>query len=589
MIRLLSLLVFWAAAVGSASAAERRNVVVFLTDDQGWGDLSGNGNLDLATPNIDGLARTGASFDHFFVQPVCSPTRAEFLTGRYASRSGVTRTSSGGERMALAEKTIGDSFKAAGYKTGIFGKWHNGMQWPYHPNARGFDEFYGFCSGHWAHYFDPEMERNGEIVRGNGYIIDDLTNRAMQFMEAAGDQPFLIYLPYNTPHSPMQVPAAAWDKFKDKELRMPQPGAPQKDQAMAHTRAALAMCENIDWNVGRVLQKLDALGKSQDTIVVYFCDNGPNGRRWNGGMKGIKGSTDEGGVRSPLFIRWPGRITAGTVIKPIAGAIDLLPTLTNLAGIQRVGKLPLDGKSLKPLLLGDSEAWSDRTLVNFWANQISVRAQSHRLDHKGKLYDMVADPGQTRAINSEAPEMVERLAKIAADYRKNAIGSNAMGFPFAIGHQARPLAELPARDAVGHGPVKRSSPHPNSSYFHRWTGADASLTWDVEVENGGTYEAILYYTCKEENLGCTVSLAAAHATTSLKITEAHDPPLEGPADDRSPRTESPMKVFRAVSIGKMDLLKGRQQLTLSASQLQNGEAIEVRRVMMRLLPDRETN
>src|SRR5438477_5533232 len=149
---------FNALTAGPASqGAQKPNIVIVLADDQGWGDLSINGNSNLSTPHIDSLARTGAMLDHFYVCPVCSPTRAEFLTGRYHPRGGVHGVSTGGERLNLDEKTIGDVFKAAHYATGAFGKWHNGSQWPYHPNARGFEEFYGFCSGHWGSYFDPPL------------------------------------------------------------------------------------------------------------------------------------------------------------------------------------------------------------------------------------------------------------------------------------------------------------------------------------------------------------------------------------------------------------------------------------------------
>src|SRR5947209_15489072 len=164
--------------IGPVAAADRPNVVIILSDDQGWGDLSVNGNTNLSTPNIDSLARDGAQFDRFFVCPVCSPTRAEFLTGRYHPRGGVWSTSTGGERLDLDEKTIGDTFKAAGYATAAFGKWHNGAQYPYHPNARGFDEYYGFCSGHWGEYFNCPLEQNGRLVRGEGCITDDLAARA---------------------------------------------------------------------------------------------------------------------------------------------------------------------------------------------------------------------------------------------------------------------------------------------------------------------------------------------------------------------------------------------------------------------------
>ena len=210
-----------------AAPAARPNIVIILADDQGWGDLSVNGNSNLSTPRIDSLAKDGALLERFYVCPVCSPTRAEFLTGRYHPRGGVHGVSTGGERLNLDEKTIGDTFKAAGYATGAFGKWHNGTQYPYHPNARGFDEFYGFCSGHWGIYFDPPLEHNGKLVQGKGFIIDDLTDHAMKFIEKNKRRPFFCYVPFNTPHSPMQVPDRFYRKFANArtEAARPQPGA----------------------------------------------------------------------------------------------------------------------------------------------------------------------------------------------------------------------------------------------------------------------------------------------------------------------------------------------------------------------------
>mgnify|MGYP006247026833 FL=1 len=366
------------------------NVVVFLTDDQGWGDLSLNGNSNLETPNLDSLAREGASFDRFFVSPVCSPTRAEFLTGRHHVRSGVYSTSAGGERMDLDETTIADLFKRAGYATGAFGKWHNGMQYPYHPLGRGFDYFYGFCSGHWGHYYDALMERNGELVKGQGFCVDDFTTEAMNFIDQSveNEKPFFVYIPYNTPHSPMQVPDRWWNKFKDKKLEdMMRHRSPQKEDRL-HLLAALAMCENIDWNVGRLLKELKRLKIKDNTIVAFFHDNGPNGNRWNGDMEGRKGSTEEGGTRSPLLIRWPRLIKPGIQITEIASARDLLPTFLDLAGIEEPAPLRLDGKSLKPLLLGSEEEWKPRKLVSYWKNKLGVRGQRFRLGYKGGLYDM---------------------------------------------------------------------------------------------------------------------------------------------------------------------------------------------------------
>ena len=229
----------------SAFADDRKpNVVILLTDDQGWGDLSVHGNTNLRTPNIDSLARDGATFESFFVSPVCSPTRAEFLTGRYHARTGVRGVSTGQERLNLDEKTIADAFKAAGYATGAFGKWHNGSQWPYHPLARGFDDYYGFTSGHWGEYFNPPLDHNGKPVRGNGYIVDDVTDRALKFIEKNRDRRFFCYVPYNTPHSPFAVPEQYWRRFKDKPIGML--GSDQRSEDLAVTRCVLAMCENID-------------------------------------------------------------------------------------------------------------------------------------------------------------------------------------------------------------------------------------------------------------------------------------------------------------------------------------------------------
>jgi len=305
------------------------NIVIILADDQGWGDLSVNGNTNLSTPRIDSLAKDGALLDRFYACPVCSPTRAEFLTGRYHPRVGVRDVSKGGERLNLDEKTIADTFKAAGYATGAFGKWHNGTQYPYHPNARGFDEYYGFCSGHWGSYFDPPLEHNGKLVKGNGFIIDDLTDHAMAFMATNRSRPFFCYVPFNTPHSPMQVPERYWRKFANADLKLRARNPAQEE--VPFTRAALAMCENIDWNVGRILDRLEELKLADQTIVLYFSDNGPNSWRWNGGMKGRKGSTDEGGVRAPFLIRWPGHIPAGARIPQIlysgsAPSFDSLPS-----------------------------------------------------------------------------------------------------------------------------------------------------------------------------------------------------------------------------------------------------------------------
>ena len=565
----------------SAGAAQQRpNVIVILSDDQGWGDLSANGNSNLATPHIDSLAAEGARFDRFYVCPVCSPTRSEFLTGRYHPRSGVYSTSAGGERMDLDETTIADTFKAAGYATGAFGKWHNGMQYPYHPNGRGFEEYYGFCSGHWGNYFSPPLDHNGRIVRGKGFVIDDFTNRAIAFIEQSNraGKPFFAYLPYNTPHSPMQVPDRWWDRFKDKELEMHNRD-PQREN-VGHVRAALAMCENIDWNVGRLLAKLDDLNIAEETIVVYFCDNGPNGWRWNGGMKGRKGSTDEGGVRSPLHIRWPGKIKPGIVPLQIGAAIDLLPTLADLAGISHSGAKPLDGISLKPYLMKDPQKWQSRLIFSHWRNRVSVRTQTHRLDHQGQLFDMVRDPGQNRDISKEQPRLTRQLLKAAADWRQTVLdGYDRDERPFPIGHPDYRFTQIPARDGKTQGNIKRSNRFPNCSFFTHWTSTEDKIHWDAEVLETGDYRVEVYYACPEKDVGSTIELRFNNSSVRGEILDPHDPPLRGMEHDRVSRGESFVKDFAPMTLGTMSLKKGRGQLTLRATNIPGSQVMDFRLIM----------
>jgi len=565
-----------------AAVAAKPNVVVILTDDQGWGDLSLNGNTDLATPNIDSLARDGARFDRFFVCAVCSPTRAEFLTGRYHVRSGVYSTSAGGERMDLDEKTIADTFKAAGYATGAFGKWHNGMQYPYHPNGRGFEEYYGFCSGHWGDYFSPPLEHNGRIVQGEGFCIDDFTDKAMAFMERShkAGKPFFAYLPYNTPHSPMQVPDRWWDKFKDKEIKL-RNRDPRREN-LPHLRCALAMCENIDWNVGRLLKKLDQLDVTKDTIVVFFHDNGPNGVRWNGGMKGRKGSTDEGGVRSPLLVRWPAAIEKGTFVKPIASVMDLLPTLADCAGVPVVSKKKLDGRSLKPLLLGQKVQWADRTIMNCWRGKVSARTQRYRLGHTGQLFDMVADPGQRKDISKEQPQVAARLLGEVGHWKKTVLSElGEDNRPFVIAHPDYEWTQIPARDGIAHGGIKRSNKFPNCSYFFNWTSLDDKITWPAEVGASGQYEVTLHYAVPKGDEGALLELSHNGQRLQHRIVQPHEVQARGQENDRVKRMESYVKDFKAVKMGVLELKKGKGDLTLKALKIPGETALEFRLLMLR--------
>ncbi|MBI4624263.1 MAG: sulfatase-like hydrolase/transferase [Verrucomicrobia bacterium] len=586
----------------SAFAAETQppNLVILLGDDAGWGDYSINGNQAVRTPNIDSIGRDGAQFDRFYVCSVCAPTRAEFFTGRYHPRGGVRGVSTGLERLNTDEKTIGDAFKARGYATGAFGKWHNGSQWPYHPMARGFDEYFGYTAGHWGEYFDPPLEDNGKMVRVRGYIVDVCTDRSLAFIEKNRGRPFLCYIPFTTPHSPWGAPEKDWQRFKDKLISQRATDPAQED--LDQTRCALAMMENQDANVGRVLRKLEELGLRDNTIVVYFSDNGPNSWRWNGGMKGKKGGTDEGSLRAPLLIRWPGKIKPGTIVRDIAGAIDLMPTLTALAGVPRAGDKPLDGVDLSPLLFGTARNWPDRLLFSHQNGQVSVRSPQYRLDNRGALFDMLADSGQTKDIAAAQPAMAAQLTDAVTAWRKDVLGTIATpeagakskgkgkgnmvlpdDRPFPVGYAEFPWTPLPARDGVPHGKAQRSSGAPNSSYFVNWKTSDDRITWDIEVNTAGTYDVVIDYTCPLADAGSSIELSFKSSKVSGKVAPGWDPPLYTNQDTVArPAAESQMKDFRPLSLGTIRLEKGRGELTLRALEIPGRHVMDVRRVNLTL-------
>ena len=567
------------------------NIILILTDDQGWGDLSLNGNEDLHTPNIDKIALNGVIFDRFFVSPVCSPTRAEILTGRHHTRTGVYDVSLGGERINVDEETLGDLFKAAGYKTAAYGKWHNGMQAPYHPNTRGFDQFYGFCSGHWGNYFNPVLEKNGELVKGKGFITDDLTNHGIEFIRKNKNNPFFLFMPFNTPHSPMQVPDKYWNKFKNKDLTQKGTLSNIPDDKYSgtnskgenHSKAALAMCENIDWNVGRIIETLESQKIIDNTIIIYLSDNGPNGHRWNGEMKGIKGSTDEGGTRSPMIISWKGNIPSGKKVSKIASGIDLLPTLIDISGIKVKPKNKLDGVNLRQLIYQNDINWEERYIYNYWRGRLSLRSQDFRLDNENNLYNMNDDPNQLNNVSNIYKEIFEVMKKAKIEWKKESLANINLKDKraFIIGHPGLKNTQIPARDAKANGLIKRSNYYPNCSYMTNWINIEDTITWDAEVAEDGKFEAIIYYTCKKDALGSEIELSFSDSSISKKITKFYDPKEYGEENDRSPRIESYVKDFIPLKMGVIDLKKGKGTLMLKGIKMTGKELLDFRLLMLK--------
>ena len=551
------------------------NVLIFMTDDQGWGDLSIHGNTNLKTPNIDSFAKNGASFSRFYVSPVCAPTRAELLTGKYFVRTGVNGVTRGYERMNTNEKIISNYFKEKSYSTGLFGKWHNGSQPPYHPNSRGFDEFYGFTSGHWGNYFDPILERNGELVRGKGYINDDITNNAISYIKNSS-KPFFTFISYNTPHSPMQVP----DKYS-KEKKVILKGRYSERENVEKTKAALGMIENIDENVGKIIKTLKEIDKYEDTIIIFLSDNGPNGNRWNNELKERKGSTNEGGVRVPFFIQWPNKIKPGIKIKQVTSALDVFPTLTDL--IDNPTGINFDGKSFKKYIENPDLLDNQRKVFSFWNNRLSVRNNEYILDYNDKLYDLNNDHSQYYAINEKKVNEYEELKEAKKIWREsiNEIIKKNKRRPFTINYKNSNHTHLPARDAEITGKLQRSSIHANCSFIENWKSSDDYIYWEVDVLENGTKSVELYYTLPKESVGTEIALEFEDQIIKKTIDDFHDPSLEGFEKDKIKRIESYTKDFKKINIGEMSFKKGISRLKLKTTIIKGNKSIDFRLLILK--------
>ncbi len=583
-LKILSAMLLLGILCYKANSQTRPNVVFILTDDQGWGDLSINGNTNVQTPNIDQLARDGARFSRFYVAPLCAPTRAGLLTGRYHYKAGVWGVSNSKEFMNLDEVTFADLFKKAGYATGAFGKWHNGSQYPYHPNGRGFDEFYGFLSGHYANYFDTMLDHNGEAVRSKGYITDDLTDHAIGFIEKNKDKPFVCYVPFNAPHSPFQVPDKYYDRVKARGIRQFSHNKSQEEIDV--TISALAMCENIDDNVGRILKKLDDLKLTKNTIVIYLTDNGPNSWRWNGDMKGRKGMADEGGVRAPFFIRWPGVIPAGKIVEGNAAYIDVLPTLTDLTGISSNGTKTLDGISLKPALTGKAAQVPERLLFSSINKTHSVR-KGHYVFQNGTLYDLSKDSTQQNNIAEQYPDIAKSLKTELDTWYKTTFPETGPVRWIPVGYPQFPKTTLPSQDAILHpsptGKLSYSSSAPNSSWIANWNDAQSYVTWNIDVHTAGKYKLNIRYTSPPEGVGNVFKAELNGKSITGKISEAYDPPLL-PSPDRVKRQgESYEKEFKTLYVGDWTLQKGTGELKLSIPELKGGKFADIKAIELVLI------
>ena len=515
MARAISLAAFGLATVAALGASpppsRRPNVLLIVTDDQGYGDLGFHGNPQVHTPRIDALARESVRFRSFYVSPVCSPTRSSLLTGRYNYRTGVVDTFRGRSMMHPDEVTLAEMLRSAGYRTGIFGKWHLGDNAPLRPIDQGFQEALVHRGGGIGQvsdppgtgYFNPILEHNGRETKAEGYCSDVFADAAIRFIEAEPTGPFFAYLAFNAPHEPLQVPDDDLKPYLGLIPTRGEPGVghPLPAKIPAETTARVyAMVSNIDRNVGRVLDRLDALGLSRDTIVIFLTDNGPQQPRYNAGMLDRKGSVHEGGIHVPCFVRWPGTLEPGRVVEQVSAHIDLAPTLLDACGVDKPESVAFDGRSLLPLLKGDADDRPDRTLYFQWHRgdvpelhrAFAARSSRYKLvQPKGveplplpdsphyELYDMLADPLEQADIAEQHPDIVESMLRGYEDWFRDVRSSRDFAPPrIHLGSPAEDTATLTRQDWRGEA-----------------TAWEPGLLggWDVEVVRPGRYDLELIF------------------------------------------------------------------------------------------------
>ncbi|QDU79668.1 Arylsulfatase precursor [Polystyrenella longa] len=435
----------------SLSAAElagsQPNIILVMTDDQGYAPVGRHGHPWIETPNLDSLYDESTRFTRFLVSPTCSPTRSALMTGRHPMKNGITHTILERERMTLDATILPQVLKSAGYATGIFGKWHLGDEEPYQPHQRGFNETFIHGAGGIGQaydcscadapdnsYFDPIVRHNGSFVKTDGFCTDVFFKAARGWIKSqqAADQPFFAYITTNAPHGPFLAPPEDKQRFLDRGFT-------------ETTAGFYGMIENIDQNMGRLLKEIEESNLAENTMVIFMSDNGMTGAGsgrlgqplgqaepgkvdsnkqlfpYNAEMNGLKGNPHEGGVRVPFFVRWPGKIQPGQDIDRIAAHIDLLPTLAALTGAA-LPENQVEGRSLLPLIEDPTTEWSDRYLFTHvarwptgadpdqfqWKN-FAIRNQQYRFVNNDQLFDMQKDPGETINVIEDHPEVVEQM------------------------------------------------------------------------------------------------------------------------------------------------------------------------------------
>ena len=489
-----------------AKNSEHPNVILIITDDQGYGDFGFTGNPHAKTPVLDKFAGESIRFTNFYVSPVCAPTRSSLMTGRFSLRTGVRDTYNGGAIMAPEEVTIAEMLKEAGYKTGMFGKWHLGDNYPGRPIDQGFDEAVMHLSGGmgqvgdfttWfqgdSSYFNPVLWHNGKMEQYDGYCTDIYASEATKFIERNSEGPFFCYLAFNAPHTPLQVPDKYYQRFKyidpssgfENDNR-PFPNMSEKDKEDARKVYAMVAC--IDENLGRLFQKLEDLKITENTVVIFMTDNGPQQFRYVAGMRGRKGSVYRGGIRVPLWIQYPEKYRGNKDIETNTAHIDILPTLAELCDAKLPSDRTIDGKSLVPLIEDKPVDWPNRSLFFYWTrrypelyNNISVQQGNIKLaGHTGynatisdfELFDIKTDPYEQKNMVNEKTELAESLkSELDRMYEELITSENIINPPrIVIGNKSENPVFLNRNDADGERGI--------------WAQEEVYGKWHVSIEKG---------------------------------------------------------------------------------------------------------
>jgi arylsulfatase A-like enzyme len=482
----------------------RPNVIIVITDDQGYGDVAANGHPYLKTPEIDNLRSESLRLENFHVDPTCSPTRSALMTGRYSARVGVWHTILGRSLLRKNEITMADIFKDNDYATGMFGKWHLGDNYPYRPQDRGFSHVVYHKGGgvgqgpdYWDNnYFDDTYFVNGKEKKFKGYCTEVWFDEAMKFIETNKKKPFFCYLATNAPHGPFLVAPKYSQPYKAKG----------KSKGKRNPANFLGMVTNIDENLGRLKAKLKELNLEKNTILIFMTDNGSSAgwQTYNAGMRAGKGSEYDGGHRVPFYIRWPnGKLPQNKDIKTLTAHVDILPTLVDLCNL-KAKTVDYDGQSLKKLFYNSKDTALDNRSLIVESQRIyqpvkwrkcAVMTDKWRLVNGQELYDIRNDIGQKNDLAAKHPAIVTKLRK---SYEKNwaslAAYSHRQYSYISIGSQYENPTALMSHDTLvdgtmvawSQGHVKRGSTYKDPF-------------WSIYVEEDGVYSFDMRRWPKEAN------------------------------------------------------------------------------------------